>query len=133
MYRKSISIIGQRERYASWVMLDSQLCKCGCKGRCTTDALDRAVHWNIICAQRGVRPGAVMIVATSILIWTVPGLLAPTILCIGGSRSSNGVAIGRKSVMLVASNNGIPINPALNASVRRKIFSHPEVHPLSRG
>ena len=58
MYRKSISIIGQRERYASWVMLDSQLCKCGCKGRCTTDALDRAMHWSINCAQRGVRPGS---------------------------------------------------------------------------
>ena len=56
MYRKSISIIGQRERYVSWVMLDSQLCKCGCRGRCTTDALDRAVHWSINCAQRGVRP-----------------------------------------------------------------------------
>ena len=56
MYRKSISIIGQRERYVSWVMLDSLLCKCGRKGRCTSDALDRAVHWSINCAQRGVRP-----------------------------------------------------------------------------
>ena len=56
--RCSMSIGWHRNRSTLWVVLAGCLCRCGCNGRCTTNALKRVTYWSCNCLQRKMYPPA---------------------------------------------------------------------------
>ena len=54
--RASIGITWSKERHTIYSILTSTLCRCGCNGHCTIDALQRVVNESINHCQRGMEP-----------------------------------------------------------------------------
>ena len=55
-YRMSVGLVWSKVRHTVWVVLSSELCKCGCNGKCTLDTLQLHVNHSVNAMQDGVEP-----------------------------------------------------------------------------
>ena len=55
-YRGSVCLTISKKRLTCFVVLTSMLCKCGCNGHCTVDALLFLMNWSLNLCQDGVEP-----------------------------------------------------------------------------
>ena len=56
--RGSCGLTWSKEEFTCFIIMVSQLCRCGCNGHCTLDALARQMYWSANCLQNGMNPNS---------------------------------------------------------------------------